>query len=252
MRELKILLSGCSGKMGAAVIEAAPSRQMRVVAGIDPVQGRHDFPVFATPAQCDVEADVIIDFSRPDSMGELCAYAVDKRLPLVIATTGLGAQEGRYMAEASRFVPVFSAPNFSIGVALLHSLAQKAAAFLGDDFDIEIVEAHHSQKVDAPSGTALSLARGINEALDGRLNYTYGRHGSQAARSKRELGIHAVRGGSIPGDHEVMFCGQHEVLSISHRAQSRALFAVGALRAAQFVVGKSPRIYSMEDLVGEI
>lgn len=251
MQELKILLSGCSGKMGAAVIQAAPQHDMQVVAGIDPMQGKHDFPVFTTPEACDVAADVIIDFSRPESVRGLCDYAVDKRLPLVIATTGLGVQQGRYMADASRFVPVFSAPNFSIGVALLHSLAQKAAAFLGDDFDIEIVEAHHNQKVDAPSGTALSLARGINEALDGRLSYTYGRHGNQARRGKHELGIHAVRGGSIPGDHEVLFCGQHEVISLSHRSQSRALFALGALRAARFVQGKAPRIYAMEDLMGE-
>lgn len=252
MQPIKILLSGCNGKMGAAVIQAAPKRGMQVVAGIDPVPVKQSFPVFTTPQACDVAADVIIDFSRPESIHDLCAYAVDRQLPLVIATTGLDSNQGSDMVEASRHIPVFSAPNFSIGVALLHSLAQKATSFLGEDFDIEIVEAHHNQKVDAPSGTALSLARAINEAADGRLNYVYGRQGNQAQRGGRELGIHAVRGGSVPGDHEVMFCGQHEVITLSHHAQSRDLFAVGALRAAQFVQGKAARIYTMQDLVDNI
>lgn len=248
---LDILLSGCGGKMGRAISRCAADRDdCRVVAGIDRTgEGGGDFPVFASPALCQVAGDVIVDFSHPSMTIPLLAFALDRKLPIVVATTGLGNEQTEKIREASRQIPVFFTANMSLGVNLLAGLCKQAAAVLGRDFDIEIVERHHNQKLDAPSGTALMLADTVSSVLEEESQYVYDRHSRRKKREHSEIGIHAVRGGTIVGEHDVIFAGRDEVITLSHAAYSKDVFAVGALNAALFLKGCRPGLYSMADLI---
>ena len=221
-----------------------------VVAGIDKNPESFDgFPVFAAPAECPVQSYVLIDFSHPSALASLLAYCVDKKLPAVIATTGLSNEQIEQIKECSKQVPLFFSFNMSLGVNLLAQLAKKAAAVLGDQFDIEIIEKHHNQKIDAPSGTALMLADAVSSVLKEEPQYVYDRHAVRKKRSKNEIGIHAVRGGTIVGEHEILFAGHDEMLTLSHTAMSKEIFATGSINAAIFLCGKSAGLYDMGDIV---
>ncbi len=244
----RIIISGCNGRMGRNVAEKIAERDgCETVAGIDTNTSPLAFPVFASAADCTVDADVIIDFSNPSALPALLDFAVSRGIPAVIATTGVSDEGRARIEEAARTVPVFFSANMSLGVNLLVELARKAADVLGGDFDIEIVEKHHNQKLDAPSGTALMIADAI---ADGK-HYVYDRHSVRRKRSRDEIGIHSVRGGNIVGEHEVIFAGADEVITLSHSAASRGVFATGAVNAALFLTGKRPGLYDMGDLVAK-
>ena len=243
----RLILSGCSGRMGRAV-EAVCAAQpdMEIAAGFDLLgAGERDFPVFSTPGDCDKQADVLIDFSRPDALNDILAFAEKSGCALVLATTGYSAEQQAKIDAMSAKVPVFRASNFSLGINLLIDLAKKAASVLGLFYDVEIVEAHHNMKVDAPSGTAVTIAEEVAAQYEGGKQFVYGRHETNKRRDVHEMGIHSIRGGTIVGKHDVMFIGKDEVITISHEAQSRMVFAVGAVRAAKFVAGKPAGKYTM-------
>lgn len=247
---VSILLSGASGKMGQVITRSVSERSdCRIVAGIDIHPLDCGYPIFSSPDQCDVPCDVIIDFSHPSVTLPLLDHAVKKHIPAVIATTGLSPEQIEEIHQAAKEIPIFFSANMSLGVSLLTELAKKAARVLGNDFDIEIVEKHHNRKVDAPSGTALMLADAISEELEQTPQYTYDRHSRRAARSKNEIGIHSVRGGTIVGEHEIIFAGHDEILSLSHTAMSKEIFATGAINAALFLANCKPGLYNMGDLV---
>lgn len=247
---MRILLCGCNGKMGRMIRACAAQREdCTVVAGIDLLSDGCDFPIFSTIADCNVEADVLIDFSRPACLADNLAYCREKKLPAVIATTGLSPEQVADIHDTAAVVPVFFSANMSVGVALLTALAQKAAAVLGTDFDIEIIEKHHNQKVDAPSGTALMLADAIKAARNCETEYIYDRHTVSQKRETTEIGISSVRGGTIVGEHDVLFAGHNEVITLSHTALSRDVFAVGALRAGLFLQDKPAGCYTMADML---
>ncbi|MDR1565648.1 MAG: 4-hydroxy-tetrahydrodipicolinate reductase [Oscillospiraceae bacterium] len=249
----RVILSGCSGKMGKVVASVIREREdCIVVAGLDLVKEPNSpFPVFAKPEEISIEADVIVDFSHISVLEPLLAYAKAKGIPTVLATTGYSDSQVKGIHQAAEHIPVFYTRNMSLGINLMASLAQKAAAVLGGSFDIEIVERHHNQKIDAPSGTALLLADAINEELDHRYKYEFDRHSQRKKRDKNEIGLHAIRGGTIVGEHDVIFAGHDEVMTLSHAAYSKEVFAAGAVNAAVFMAGKSEaRLYDMADLVG--
>lgn len=249
----RIAINGICGRMGRALVEIITKTEGAEVAfGIDKFGSLNDnIAVFNSLSEINLKKpDVIIDFSHFSAVPELLSYCVENEIPVVICTTGLGDNEKNLIKEASLKIPVFYSANMSIGISLVKMLAQKAAQFLGDDFDIEIVERHHNQKLDAPSGTALAIADSINSAMDEKFNYVYDRHAVRAKRTKTEIGISAVRGGSIVGDHEVIFAGPNEVIEIQHHAQSRNVFADGAVRAALYLIGKPAGLYNMEKMLG--
>ena len=248
---LNILLCGCGGRMGAAVAAAAEAAGDRIVAGIDVnPAAASPYPVYASPEEFQGHADVMIDFSHHSALPALLAYALRTGTPLVVATTGHTDEEMAMMREASAKVPVFFSRNMSLGINLLVALCRRAAATLGDGFDIEIIEKHHNKKLDAPSGTALMIADALAE--EGDHPYVYDRHAERRARARGEIGLHAVRGGTIVGEHEVMFCGKDEIVTLSHSAASREVFATGALSAARFLKDKAPGFYNMDDVVNEL
>lgn len=248
-----IILSGCLGRMGRAVCAAAAERGDRIVAGIDPLGGSADYPVYTSPEEipADCAADVIIDFSHHTALPALLSFAMARQLPIVVATTGHTAEETAAMEAAARRIPVFFSRNMSLGINLLTELCRRAAATLGTAFDVEIIERHHNRKLDAPSGTALMLADAIAEERE-ESEYVYDRHAVRRQRDKREIGIHAVRGGTIVGEHEVMFAGRDEVITLSHSAASREVFATGALAAAAWLPAKPAGMYAMPDMVREL
>ena len=249
---VRIILQGCCGKMGRMVTQcSALFPDLEIVAGVDRLQSDPPmpYPVYSQADEVQEEADVIVDFSRPEGMPLLLATACQRHLNLVLATTGLTEEENRMADRAAGQIAIFQAANLSVGIKAMQRLLTEAAAILGEDSDIEIVETHHNQKVDAPSGTALALADTIRQALDGDKPYVFGRHGRSCRRTKGEIGIHALRGGTVAGEHEVFFFGQDEVLSIKHHAASRQVFAMGALKAARFLDGRTPGRYGMDDLL---
>lgn len=248
---IKILLSGANGRMGKAITRLVKESDMaEIVCGVDlNTESTEGFPVYACFDAVQETPDVIIDFSNPANFENLMAFAKAKRLPLVVATTGLSKEQTEAMKQAASEIPVFFSANYSLGVNLICELAKKAARFLGDGFDIEIVERHHNQKLDAPSGTALAIADSINEALEQPAHYVYDRHSVRKKREKTEIGIHAVRGGTIVGDHTVIFAGNNEVIELKHSAASREIFATGAVKAGIFMAGKTPGFYNMTDLI---
>ncbi|MBQ8765620.1 MAG: 4-hydroxy-tetrahydrodipicolinate reductase [Clostridia bacterium] len=246
----RIILSGALGKMGKAIASCVDNRNdCEIVAGVDIASAECNFPIFKSFNDINVDADVIIDFSHPSVLNDLLVFAKEKKIPAVIATTGLNDEQIEDIKYASKDVPLFFSANMSIGVSLVSELAKKAAKVLGGSFDIEIVEAHHNQKIDAPSGTALMLADSISEVLQEKPIYEFDRHSKRMKRTKNEIGIHAVRGGTIVGEHEIIFAGPDEVIKISHSAYSKQLFANGSVNAGLFLVGKNPGFYNMKDLV---
>jgi len=254
MPTIRIIIHGCNGKMGQTVASvAAALPDIQVVAGGDkfPEIKQNPFPTYGSLSQCNEQADVIVDFSNPTALPDLLAFAKERKIPLVIATTGFSQDDIKLIEQASRTIPIFRSANMSLGVNVMLELVQKAAAALGNEFDIEIIEKHHNQKVDAPSGTAYVLADAINEVLLNSKDYIFGRHSKNQRRSKSEIGIHAVRGGTIPGQHTVVFAGNDEVLEITHTAYSRQIFALGALHACKYITKKAPGLYGMKDMLNE-
>lgn len=249
-----IILNGCNGKMGGVITElVSHDDECKIVAGFDINNYiKQDYPVYTDISKCTQKADVIIDFSHPSALDGLLKYALDTKTPIVVATTGLSEEQKNSVIKASEQIPVFMTANMSIGINLLIYLAKKATKLLGDDFDIEIIEKHHNQKIDAPSGTALAIADEISTVMNNPPQYIYDRHTKRTKRSKNEIGLHSVRGGTIVGEHEVIFAGHNEVISLSHSAQSKEVFAAGAIKAAKFLKGKQNGCYSMTDLVNSI
>lgn len=247
---LKVILSGCCGKMGHTVNDIiSQNENIEITAGVDTANVKYaDFPVYPDFSNLQ-KADVIIDFSHPTVLDSLLTYALKTKTPVVIATTGYNEQELEKIKTAADIIPVFFTFNLSLGINLLVSLAKKATAFLGDGFDIEIIEKHHNQKIDAPSGTALMLADAINSTLDNKMLYEYDRHSKRRKRSKTEIGIHSVRGGTIVGEHEIIFAGNNEVVTLKHEAFSKTVFANGAVKAAEFLAGKPAGIYDMNNML---
>lgn len=247
---MKILISGALGHMGRAVAAQASADGIEIVAGVDALQGDCSFPCHTSfDALPDCSGAVIVDFSRPEALPSLLAYAVKNHLPVVLATTGYTPEQEQEVDQAARQIPVFRSANMSVGVALLRHLCQEAAKVLGETFDVEIVEAHHNRKVDAPSGTALLLFDAIKNAYDEPRYAQLGRGGRNCKRQHNEIGIHALRGGTVTGEHEVCFFGPAERIRLSHSAEDRSVFASGALKAAAYLQGKAPGRYTMEDLI---
>lgn len=250
---VRVILVGSSGRMGRAIADAAKAGEaVKIVAGVDLYKVDCDFPVFDTPDQCDIEADCVIDFSNPSVTLNVVDMCRRLGIPLVMATTGLDQDRLDALEDLSKTVAVFTSANMSLGVNLLIRLSKMAAAMLEGSFDIEIVERHHNQKLDAPSGTALALADAINETLQTKDTYVYDRQSRRERRDPHEIGISSIRGGNIVGEHEVLFAGRDEIVSLTHRATSREVFAVGALRAAEFMAGKTAGRYNMNDLIDSI
>lgn len=249
----QIILCGASGKMGKAVTECAENNEnCEIVAGVDAVDSDRKYEIFkdfGELSKSGKKGSVIIDFSRPELLGDMLRYAVENSVPAVIATTGFSDEQIEMIKKASQKVAVFFSFNMSLGINLLSALAKKAACALGESFDIEIIEKHHNQKVDAPSGTALMLADEINRTLSGNMVYEYDRHSKRAKRKKNEIGIHSVRGGTIVGEHEVLFAGNDEVITLKHEAHSKNVFAEGALNAARFIDGAEPGLYDMSNII---
>lgn len=248
---VNIILSGCNGRMGHVIrqiVENDP--ELSIVAGFDISQGDAQFPVFSNTADCDVEADAIVDFSSPNALDGVLGYAVSKNIPAVLCSTGYNEEQLNKIKDASLKVAILRSANMSLGINTVGKLIREAAKILAENgYDIEIVERHHNQKVDAPSGTALLLADEINDELGGEYEYVYDRSQRREKRPEKEIGISSVRGGSIVGDHEVIFAGLDEVIEIKHTAYSKAVFAKGALKAAKFLKGKGAGMYTMKDAV---
>lgn len=251
---LRIIISGCNGRMGrvlATLCEEADD--LTVAAGFD-ILGVNDraFPVFSSPKACAVPADVVIDFSNSAALTPLLDYCMEKKLPVVLATTGYSPEQLAQIGAAAQAIPVFRSANMSLGINILLELVKKASAVLGDAYDVEIVERHHNKKVDAPSGTALMLADAAASALPYDPKYIFERQNVRKIRERGEIGISAVRGGTIVGDHEVIFAGRDEVIEIRHHAMSREIFATGALRAGRFLAAVSASgLYDMSMLVAD-
>lgn len=250
---IRIIMSGCNGKMGQVITSLAEQDgSYKIVAGFDIVKTeKNNYPVFSDPGKCDIEADVIIDFSHPDALGKVLKFALAKKIPAIIATTGLSKNDEDAIIKASKDIAIFRSANMSLGVNLLHDLVKKASMILEGGFDIEIIEKHHNLKIDAPSGTALAIADSINSVLKEKQQYIFDRHSRRKKRSRNEIGIHTVRGGSIVGEHSVIFAGNDEIIEINHIALSKDIFASGALKAAEFMYGKKSGLYNMADLIAK-
>lgn len=249
---IKVLMHGCNGKMGQVVSRmVAETEGMELAAGVDRFLGRENpYPVFESVEACDVPVDVVIDFSNAAAEDDLLEACAKKGLPVVLCTTGLSEEQIAKVKKISEKVAVLRSANMSLGVNLLMKLLKDASKVLAPaGYDIEIVEKHHNQKVDAPSGTALALADSINEAMDNIYSYTYDRSQERKKRSDKEIGIAAVRGGTIVGEHEVIYAGEDEVIEFKHTAYSKAIFAKGAVSAAAFLAGKEPGLYDMSDVI---
>lgn len=248
----RAIMHGCNGRMGRMITNIiSEDNDIEIVAGVDVNDNvANTYPVFKTIAECNVEADVIIDFANAAAVDSLLEYAVEKKVPVVLCTTGLSTQQLDAMKAASAKVAILKSANMSLGINTLLKLVKEATAvFANAGFDIEIVEKHHNQKLDAPSGTAIALADSINEELNNEYEYVYDRSNRREKRPQKEIGISAVRGGSIVGDHDVIFAGMDEVITLSHTAYSRAVFAKGAIAAAKFLGGKPAGMYDMSDVI---
>ncbi|WP_085833375.1 4-hydroxy-tetrahydrodipicolinate reductase [Clostridium merdae] len=249
----RFIISGCNGKMGNYIAAGIKNRPDCItVAGVDAFAGAEkEFPVFSSAADISCEADVLIDFSNPALLSSLLELGVSRKMPMVICTTGFSKDQVAQIKKASESIPIFYSGNMSLGVNLMIELAKKAASVLWGQFDVEIIEKHHNQKVDAPSGTALMIADAISSTVEDEPHYEYDRHSQRKKRSKTEIGLHSVRGGTIVGEHEVVFAGPDEILSITHSAQSKEIFSTGSINAALFLIGKSAGMYNMSDLLAD-
>ncbi len=248
----KVIMHGCNGKMGQTIAGLiAADETITLVAGVDAYdEGKNSFPVFKDIKDCDVEADAIIDFSAAPAVDGLLSYCVEKQIPCVLCTTGLSEEQLKNVEEASKKVAILKSANMSLGINMLLKILKEATEILVPaGFDIEIVEKHHNLKVDAPSGTALALGDSINEVLNNEYEYVYDRSSRREKRPKKEIGYSAVRGGTIVGDHDVIFAGADEVITFSHTAYSKAVFGKGAIQAAKFLKGKTAGLYNMSDVI---
>lgn len=246
-----IAICGANGKMGKNVYNCIKDRDdCTVVAGVDVFTKQYaDFPIVESPDKIPVKPDVIIDFSNPALLHNLLGYCLSTGTPLVIGSTGYSDEQIAQIKSASNQIPIFFTFNMSIGINLLVELAKKAASILGDRFDIEIVEKHHNTKIDAPSGTAIMLANAVNETLNNSKHFIYDRHSRRQMREKSEIGMHSIRGGTIVGEHDVIFAGNDEVITLSHSAASKAVFAEGSINAAMFLKDKPAGLYDMSMLI---
>lgn len=249
----RAIMHGCNGKMGQMIAGLIrEDEDIELVAGIDVYdEGKNDFPVFSKISDCNVEADVIIDFCNPAAIDGLMDYCVEKQVPCVVCTTGLSKEQIQHIEDASKKVAVLRSANMSLGINMLMKLLKEATAILAPaGFDIEIVEKHHNLKLDAPSGTALALGDSVNEVLNNEYEYVYDRSQRRQQRPKKEIGFSAVRGGTIVGEHDVIFAGTDEVVTFSHTAYSKAVFGKGAIQAAKFLNGKGAGLYDMSQVIG--
>lgn len=249
-----VIMHGCNGRMGQMIAGlCADDPDITIVAGVDTyTEKKNDFPVYGTIGQCEVQADAVIDFSNAAAVDGLLDWCVEKQVPVVLCSTGLSEEQLEKVKQVSEKVAVLKSANMSLGINTLMDLLQKAVKiFAPAGFDVEIVEKHHNQKLDAPSGTAIALADAMNEAMDGQYEYVYDRSDRRQKRDAKELGISAVRAGSIVGEHEVIFAGTDEVIEFKHTAYSRAVFGKGAIEAAKFLDGKSAGLYNMQDVIAE-
>ncbi len=248
---INIILSGCNGKMGQVITRLAnEDSDINIVCGCDiNTESTQGYPVYDDINKFEGKADVIIDFSHPNSFNNIVTYCKKTKTPVLMATTGLSPEQISALDELSQNVAVFRSANMSIGINLLINLVKQTAVLLEDKFDIEIIEKHHNLKIDAPSGTALMIADEISESLCTKPEYVYDRHSQRKKRDKKEIGLHAVRGGTIVGEHEVLFAGNNEMIEIKHTATSKEVFAEGSLRGAKFLAGRCPGMYSMKDLI---
>ncbi|MCR5753728.1 MAG: 4-hydroxy-tetrahydrodipicolinate reductase [Acetatifactor sp.] len=248
----RVIMHGCNGKMGQVISNLiAEDPEVEIVAGVDVWDGKQNpYPYFKTMKECNVEADCVIDFSAAPAVDDLLEYCVENELPCVLCTTGLSEEQLKKVSEASTKTAILKSANMSMGINLLLKLLREAAGVLAPaGFDIEIVEKHHNLKKDAPSGTALALADAINDELDHKYDYVFDRSTRRESRPKEEIGISAVRGGTIVGDHDVIFAGADEVITFSHTAYSKAIFGKGAVCAAKFLCGKPAGLYDMSDVI---
>lgn len=249
---VRAIMHGCNGRMGRVITGLIKEDEaIEIVAGVDTYTGiDNDYPVFESIGACDVEADVVIDFSNAGAVDALLDYCTAKKLPVVLCSTGLSEEQLKKVEESAKETAVLKSANMSMGINLLLKLLKDAAKVLAPaGYDIEIVEKHHNQKLDAPSGTAIALADSINEAMESSYNYTYDRSKDRKKRDKKEIGISAVRGGTIVGEHEVLFAGTDEVIEFKHTAYSRSVFAKGAVEAAKYLSGKPAGRYDMSDVI---
>ncbi len=249
---VKIIMSGCCGHMGSVITDiVSKDNECEIVAGVDPFDnGKMPYPVFSNIKAVDVEADVVIDFSSPKALDDLLAVSEEKKLPVVLCSTGYTKEQFDQINEASKRCTLLRSANMSLGINTIIKLLKVATEVFAKDYDIEIVEKHHRLKKDAPSGTALALADAINEVLNNEYEYVYDRSQRSEMRPDKEIGISAVRGGTIVGEHEVIFAGRDEVIEIKHTAYSKALFGNGAVKAAKFLAGKPAGMYNMQDVIG--
>lgn len=250
---IRVIMHGCNGKMGQIISDLiAADPDVEMAAGIDARDdGHNSYPVFRDIADCDAEADCLIDFSVTAAVDKMLDYCVEHKLPCVLCTTGLSEEQLVKVKEASKRIAILKSANMSLGINLLLKLLKEAAGVLAPaGFDMEIVEKHHNLKVDAPSGTALALADSINEEFNNEYEYVYDRSSRREKRPQKEIGISAVRGGTIVGDHDVIFAGSDEVITFSHTAYSKAVFGKGAVQAAKFLAGKDAGMYNMQDVIG--
>ncbi len=246
-----IILSGCNGKMGQVISRLVMERDdVQIVFGFDiNTENKFGYPVYDSFDKAYEKGDVVIDFSHPACFDAVVQYCKTTKTPLVMATTGLDEAQNKELCDLSDIIPVFKTANMSLGVNLIVNLVKKAALILEDNFDIEIVEKHHNQKIDAPSGTALMIADEISSVLSDTPEYVYDRHSVRKKRSKKEIGIHAVRGGTIVGEHEIIFAGNDEIIEIKHTAMSKEVFAVGSIKAALYINGLKPGMYDMKNIM---
>jgi len=248
---LNAIISGCGGFMGNVLTQLIEKDdEVKAVAGVDNTPPANKaYPVYSSFEDCTIDAQVIIDFSHPSALESLLKYALERKCALVLAATGYSNEQNDNILKASETVPIFQSGSMSLGINLMKKLLKQAASAIGADFDIEIIERHHNRKLDAPSGTALLLADAINEALPNKKTYNCSRSGADSKRDKDEIGIHAIRGGTIVGEHEIVFAGNDEIIELKHTSLSRNIFAVGALRAAKFIYDKTPGHYNMDDML---
>ncbi|MBU3146487.1 4-hydroxy-tetrahydrodipicolinate reductase [Clostridium sp. CF012] len=246
---IRILLNGCNGKMGKVISEMAKSSTtISIVSGVDRNSSNLSYPCYSSIDECQDEIDVILDFSRPDALDSLCKYSKERNIPIVFCTTGYTSEQLSKIHMLSEHIAVFHSANMSIGINIINNILRSISNTLYKDFDIEIIEKHHNQKVDAPSGTALLLANTIKDSIDEDTIFTNGRN-ALSKRERKEIGIHAIRGGNIIGDHEIIFAGLGECIEIKHTAISREVFAIGALKACEYIYKKEKGLYSMDDVV---
>lgn len=250
---IKVVLSGCNGAMGRTITEAVGNfENIEIVCGFDKEVKDAPYPIVTDFSKLSAKADVVVDFSHPSVLAGELEFCVKNKIPVVLASTGFSAEQIQSIKDASKEIPIFYTANMSLGINLMDALCRQAAKILSPQFDIEIIEAHHNQKVDAPSGTALLLADGINKALDDQFSYEFDRHAKRKKREKDEIGISSIRGGTIVGEHTVLFAGNNECLEIKHTAFSKTVFANGALNAAAWLVNQPAGLYDMKNFLNNL